>query len=96
MTNRASTSDNDVPLSGSDARGLLECEFCQGGPLECDCEDVDFSGPEATFDEAVESRRLKVIEKLGREHTETLLAELRPTQSEEAVWATLEQMVMWL
>lgn len=77
----------------------LDCEFCQGGPLECACEDICMElTMEETLDEALEDTRrsFEAVKKLGRAQTAQLLTELSLDAKDSDSWKTIESMTMWL
>ena len=77
----------------------LNCDFCQGGPLECACEDISMElTMEETLDEALADtgRSFEAVKKLGRAQTVKLLEELSLDARDSASWKTIESMTMWL
>lgn len=78
----------------------LTCNFCDGGPLECDCEDVDvketFDNIEEALLEAGRIFNLVNNSKISQEEIESLFLELSLDRDDPNSWETIESMSMWL
>lgn len=76
----------------------LLCEFCQIGPLECACEDVEVDfAPQPSIDDSLElcSIQFSVTSKLGSTKVDTLFDELDLNPNDVNSWKTLESLAMW-
>lgn len=77
----------------------FDCEFCSGGPLDCECVDVDISlSSDCDIDDALADTALmfSAVTKLGREQTDNLCKELSLDVRESSSWKTIDSMAMWL
>ena len=78
---------------------FLDCEFCMGGPIDCNCIDVDTSlSLDCYIDDALEDTAVmfSAVDKLGREQTTRLCKELNLDTRDSSSWKTIDSMAMWL
>ena len=75
----------------------LSCEFCEGGPLECDCADVDTEFSTIDLDESLNDtgKMFDSINRVGRKNIDNLFTELSLDKESSESWKIVESITMW-